>query len=468
MQRRVTAVALLAAAALSVAPGSARAFDPDVLPEPLWWRAAPSLSLAEHPLRALRDPAAFRSDGEWAPLYAGRDGARIERGRRSLELRTPRGPWRGGFELRVRQDVLRGGDAPQWLGTERLRSTLAIVGLARESGPFGAAAAVMRDQGSFGVAAEARAHLGTGGEAWWRWSRVPEAGRMVARWSDAEVIAAGRWIDQRVAWSVALPIGAFALGLGQEALDRRNSGEITSAGDRLEPALAWRASLAEVAVHELGARWTTSVNYGEGRERWRVSRDGTPYAGAAGTVIRQLVALEIAPDGAPIELHAWSGRWSGSARGSVALWPFDPLATLAGTRRLALSSGSLHHRGLSVERTTPSGTGFGGGLALCWLAPRASYESWQATLMGLGRSDEDTGASDLRAALALGARLGAALQWRGMRAGVELVQWVPVRVDRGPSDGPAAGSGGGATGGSRASGNDRGGTMVRVSVRTTE
>ena len=105
------------------------------------------------------------------------------------------------------------------------------------------------------------------------------------------------------------------------------------------------------------------------------------------------------------------------------------------------------------------------GLALSRIAPRAGYESWQATFVGLGRDDPSSGNSGMRGAWLLGARFAASVGLRSVRTRVELVQWLPLAVDREARMETAA-SGGSVTPatGSGAAAGTRGGTVLRFSI----
>src|SRR2546426_12045282 len=74
--------------------------------------------------------------------------------------------------------------------------------------------------------------------------------------------------------------GGLGLAITQESTDR--SGSEAGIGDRLEPALAWRASTIEFWGRELAPGWRVRLEHGEGREAIRASRGGTSYAVAAG------------------------------------------------------------------------------------------------------------------------------------------------------------------------------------------
>jgi hypothetical protein len=182
-----------------------------------------------------------------------------------------------------------------------------------------------------------------------------------------------------------------------------------------------------------------------------------------GPLFNSLASFEARPARLPFAARAWAGRWSSDARASLALWPFDGAGALLGTRRVARSSASLDHGGVSLDYV-PVCHALEGGLALSRLVPRAGYETWQATLFGLGHEDYTSGEAGLREAWLLGTRLATSAAWRGVRARVEAVQWIPVRTTKESAAGAGAPSSGGEA--PRAGPGARGGTVVRVSIES--
>src|SRR5216117_127576 len=75
-----------------------------------------------------------------------------------------------------------------------------------------------------------------------------------------------------------------------------------------------------------------------------------------------------------------------------------------GRSPVARTSAVLEHQGLSVDRDLRGAPGWEAGMAAWILRPRADFQSWQATLLGLGHDDAGSGATSLRSVLALGAR----------------------------------------------------------------
>lgn len=462
MRRAVESVLKLAATAALFATAAVASPEPGLLPEPYWWRDGASVPIARDPL--MRERPGWRIDSEWAPLYAARDGGRFEQARHSLRATSRNGPWRMGAELESRSSIARGFGAETQVGLESPSTRLNAVALARAGRRLEAGGAAFVAEGRPGASLAAAAPVGPALRASLAWSRIPEHGEADVRWQDVVVLADGTWDDQRVAWLLeAAPRPDLAFWLGQDALDRRSVDRGTEGRDRLLPALSWRATHAGLRARGLGVLWQADLHYGEGRQRMEVAHTGTTYAVAAGPVTQSLAALEARFPNRAFRARAWMGRSNGDAQASVALWPFDVAVGLLGTRRIARSELSLAHAGLGVDAT--SRRGLEGGLALSRIAPRAGYESWQATFAGLGRDDASSGVAGIREAWLLGARFAASLGLGSVRTRVELVQWLPLAIrrearavagDAGGSAAPAAGSG-------SASG-ARGGTVLRLSI----
>jgi hypothetical protein len=296
------------------------------------------------------------------------------------------------------------------------------------------------------------------------WSRLPEHGEADVRWQDLVVLADGTWDDQRVAWLLeAAPRPDLAFWLGQDALDRRSVNRGPQGPDQLLPSLSWRATHAGLRARGVGVLWQADVHYGEGRQRMEVAHVGTTYAVAAGPVVQSLATLEARFPNRAFRARAWFGRSSGDAQASLALWPFDAAVGLLGTRRIARSELSLRHGGLGMD--VASRRGLECGLALSRIAPRAGYESWQATFVGLGRDDASSGNAGMRGAWLLGARLAASLGVGAVRARAELVQWLPLAIEREDRTNDAASGGSAPSAGGAGSGaGTRGGTVLRVSI----
>ena len=477
--RRAGAIGFLMGALALGAP--AQAIEPSALPEAIWWRTQPVSSLRLDPLEATlgpgspspkapREPASGVAvvGAEWAPLYRGSDGSRFVQASRTLSVMTPPGVFRAAAELESHYGALRGGDGSWWVGAERPRWSSGVLAVSCQGRRIAAGAALgaSAQQGVTGLALEGRARVAPGWSAGLSWSRWPERALLSVRWKETRVVAAGRWLDQRLHSKVTGSCGGLGLAITQESMDR--SGSEAGMGDRLEPALAWRASTIELWGRELAPGWRVRLEHGEGREAIRASRGGTSYAAAAGPVASTLVTVGRAPTGSRVAFHGWAGRCSGAPQGVLALWPFEELGAISGARRVARTSAVLEHQGLSVDRDLRGAPGWEAGMAAWILRPRADFQSWQATLLGLGHDDAGSGATSLRSVLALGARAAAKLQWGAGAVRLEVIQWVPARIVRSsrPAGSPSSvgtrpvGESGGL--GGKASG----GAIVRFSIES--
>ena len=436
--------------------------EPGLLPEPYWWRDGASVSIARDPM--MRERPGWRIDSEWAPLYSSSDGGRFEQARHSLRATTRTGPWRMGAELESRSSIARGFGAGTHVGLETPATRLNAIALARAGRRLEWGGAAFVAEGRPGASLAAAAPVGPAVRASLAWSRLPEQGEADVRWQDVVVLADGTWDDQRVAWLLeAAPRPDLAFWLGQDALDRRSVNRGPEGRDQLLPSLSWRATHAGLRARGLGVLWQAEAHYGEGRQRMEVAHVGTTYAVAAGPVVQSLATVEARFPNRAFRARAWFGRSSGDAQASLALWPFDVAVGLIGTRRIAHSELSLQHGGLGMD--VASRRGLECGLALSRIAPRAGYESWQATFVGLGRDDASSGDAGMRGAWLLGARLAASLGLGAVRARAELVQWLPLAIER------EARAGGGASGspatpaaGSSSAAGTRGGTVLRFSI----
>lgn len=463
---------LLTLAAVFLPAPAARALEPEALPEFLWWRSEPRASLAERPLAIAAPGGAVRLATEWAPLYSASDGGRFEQTAHRAQARLVHGAWRLATEIETRTSVVRSSTGPTWIGAERPRTGAGSLALARRSRRVDAGASLLVDRASrIGAGLAMSAPLGARARAALGWSRLPASGRAEVRWDDVAVLTQGLWTDQRVSWRVDLtPRPGIAIGIGQQSLDRRPLGGDDASSDRMAPALAWRASEADLAVTAGGVAWRAAFQYGEGRERLSIHRDGTAYALLSGPLRSGLVTLEASPAARPVAARAWMGQWSGDASASLALWPFDGFAALAGARRVAQSTVSLDHRGVCLDWIPRDGA-IEGGIAFADTRPRADYRSWQATVAGMGRDDESAGRAGFHSAQVAGTRIAGSVAVAGIRARLEAIQWLPLRVERmrdasrpdgggDPGAGGEPGTGGGS--GVRA----WGGTVVRVSLET--
>ncbi len=457
----VAGAALFAALVTS---SEALALSPEPLPSGFWWRAGGAVPLDQDPLAMLREPGRASLRSEWAPLYRQPDGARFERARRAWRVTSaaPAAAFAAEFEEGI--SVARGGSGAWWVGADQGLSRRAIVAAGRSLGRLDAALAGGVDAdgdpaGGIGVAARPLPGFRIAGN----WSNRPERGELEVRWDDTHVRAPGRWREQAVKLALAGATSRSEAGVSFESLDRK-----PAAGrgwDSIEPALAWRSVAFHAAASRAGRALRLEFEHGEGRQRFRLRREGAYYGSLAGPITSDLATLT-ARRGA-LAARSWAGRWSGEAMGTIALWPFAELTAVLGSRRYAVSEASLDHWGVAIDRAAPR-SAWEAGLAAWSLRPRAAYQSWQGTVLGLGRDDPSSGETTLHSALLAGVRLAGKAQWGGLATRLELVQWVPVHStrDRRPA-GEVDGDGGsnGAEGPAIARGRGvSGGTIVRLEV----
>ncbi len=442
---------------------------PDPLPEAYWWREVAPRSAAVDPLRAVEGAAGVACEVEWAPIYDGPHASRVRQERVSIRSVSSRAGWLLGAEVAEASGEGGNGEEQWFARVSQPRFTAGTLVVGRSGARAACALALSQVDRRTGLAASARARFSEGITVGWRWSRSPASGRLVARWEDGDVTgnvdASGSWTDQRSSCdlSVALPLRLSAR-LGLDALDRSPSA--SGPGDRAERPLVWsggRASLGGVAP---GGRWTAEAGWGRGYETIRVVRGGAAYARASGPVESRDATVEWRSGSAPLCLHAWSGTWRESARGSVAMWPFDSFLGLVGAQRVAQGAVSLAHRGLRADVGADRGWILDGGVALWRLEPSAEYTSWRASFFGLGREDRTSGESRIRGVTALGLRAAVHVRLGGIRLNLEGVQWIPVHVGRtqaGRGGEPTAGAGGPSSG-SPSSDASAGGEVLRVSL----
>ncbi len=463
------AVAAVLALGLAPGPGWATPLGPEALPSSIWWRERAVTSLASEPLAAFDETRAFSLRSEWAPLYAGPDGARIEQARRSMRVASAPGPWRVGFELLDQGSVARGGESAWWVGAEQPLTSRGIFALARHGRLLELAASLDNRGGGRGLAADGRLHplrgfvLSVGG------SSLAREANLHVRWEDVDVLAAGRWHEDAAHAALEYrSAGGFGLAFERRWIEPDRSSERAPGGDEITPTLRWRTTGARLATRALGATWNAEAQYGEGEQGLRVFRDGGRYLSITGPVSGALVTLAVEPARAPLLLRAFGGGWRGSARGNLALWPFNALGAASGSFRVARSTAALDHWGVSLERPAHAGAGVDGGLALWSLAPRATYESWQGSWLALVRSDRSAGETPLRSVLALGGRLAAGFTLSGVLCRLEAVQWVPVRAVRAPgAAGASVALEPGASTGLGSHAKESGGTILRLSLEPT-
>lgn len=457
---RSLALGLSLAAALG-APVTAGAW-PDAALAPLLWRTRPP-ALAGDPLAMIDAPRDWSATMTWAPLYAGPHDAAVESDTRRVEVRGVRGAWRGAVALDDEWTITRAGVEPWSAGLERSSGTRATVAVGCTGTRVAWAVGTSAVDGRGGLGATARLALSPLVTTSIACARSPGAGRGDVRWDDVSVTAPGRWTDQALRWALALKGRRGALELGGAALDRAPVGE--GDADRLDPALTRREGYALADWRGSGCSWFATASIGAGREGVALSRADVPYARISGPEHDRLVALACDLPGRWPQLRGWLGRSRASARGALALWPFDVAAGMAGTRAVAESQLDLAAAGLAIERAPRTDAGTEGGVALAWLEPRADYASWRASISGLGHDDPGAGSLPIRHVLLAGGRVAGRVLFGRTVVGVEVAQWVPVRVVRTHAAGVAGGPGAaGGAGGNAAATRERGGTMLRLSV----
>ena len=443
--------------------GSAAA--PSFVTETIAWGGARALPLEIAPLAALASPA-LQLSTEWAPLYRGKDGARFEQARQQARFATSWRAWRAAAELSSEASTFRGGQtewgfdagaAPAHRGAVALGATSARAAMA--------ASATVSPEGRAGFALETRADVAPGWSAMLGASDVPREGRLDVRWEDEAITSSGRWDERHARASIEAAGRAGRLAATLEAFDRIPA--LGRATDGFEPRLAWRdASMA--ASRAVGrAVLSAELRHGEGRQRLVVSRHGTAYAVAAGPLREDVAIAGAGPRSGRWQARAWMGRNRDEASGSLALWPFDGLAAVAGTRYAARTDIDLRHAGVALDGRHAEHRGWDGGLALWVVDPRGRYETWRGTLFALGRDDysgDDWGAA--RTWLA-GVRVARTQDIASLRLRAELVQWAPAYIERdhGAATAGSSGSSGGpapTTGGDHA--RTWGGTVVRMAL----
>src|SRR5438093_5431654 len=365
-------------------PGVSHAAGPEAVPQELWWEARAATPLGETPLELARDGARLVFESTWWPLYRDSHGTRIEGARNTMRVATAPGRWRAGMELLEDRRWFEGQGTSFTLGARQLPDRRGTFAAAFVDARAAAAAAVsLREDGPPGISAEARLRLIPGWEAEWRAAAVPERGTLAVSWKDEDVDARSSWSDRVLEWRLRGVASRAAIDLGLMSMDRLP--ERGAERDRAEPTLSWRGEHASGSIEVLGTRLTAEGWHGAGRQSTSITCNGARYAHAAGPVSQAGAALALRPLGSTLESRAWLGRWSGYAAAGLALWPFESATAVLGTRRIAQSEVELRHAGVTLERRVDRKAGVGGGVALWWVEPRASYRTWQATLLGVGR-----------------------------------------------------------------------------------
>ena len=462
-------LALLALLGVSPARGAA---GPGALPEAYWWRRSLSLSLATDPLQALAVPEGIASAIEWAPIYDGPHASRVRQTLATMRVVAQAGAWRYGAEVEQGSALGAGGEA-EWNARLAVPSaTTGALGVERTGRRSAYAAAASFWDGHVGGAFSARVRAAPGVEGAVSWSRRTAGGSLFARWDDngfaGIVDASGTWTEERARGVVSLKLaGSVVASIREETFDRTPQPSETR--EWLGRRLLWRAEGISVLGRNRMGRWFADYTSGHGWEGLRVDRNGALYARADAPIRSRDLTIEWDPAGVPLRLRTWSGAWSQKARGNVAMWPFDPLLGLVGTHRVAHAEASLAHRGFSIDRGGAADRFLDGGAALWRLEPRADYSSWRATFFGIGREDETSNESNVRAITLLGLRAALLVRAGGTRIRIEGIQWLPVRIEReGETGGGSGGSGGGGVfGPSDSGGSSTGGSVVRVSITSS-
>ena len=450
---------LSASAASLAAPGS-------FVWRTLAWRNQATLTLRESPLGALADDRPLVLASEWAPLYHGADGTRVEQARQLARFTAPAGPLRLGAELTQEAGTFRGGQSSWGIdaaGTPLRDGSLGLAWL-RPAGAMAIGASVS-PEGRLSFAFEGGAAVARTWRSTLAISDVPQAGSLDARYEDQTVAARGVWSERRAAMGLTGPLGGGELKLTLESLDHLPRPSLAGRDD-LASRLAWRETRLEYATEVRGIRIAAELGQGAGRQRIEVRRNGAPYAVAAGPVREQAFVVRLGPAKARWTARAFAGATHASASGSLALWPFDGLAAVTGTRLAVRTTLDLRHRGLALDSAPAPQRGWDAGVAAWVLEPHGDYETWRGTLFGLGRDDDRRAAFTLDRTLLAGVRVARTQPLAGVRLRIEIVQWIPLAWSRTAVAAPAPESPAPVTGTSESPARERawGGTLVRLSL----
>ena len=164
-------------------------------------------------------------------------------------------------------------------------------------------------------------------------------------------------------------------------------------------------------------------------------------------------------------VRMWAGENRASAAGALALWPFDGVAAAIGTRLAANGSFEMRHCGAALNGGPANKRGWDGGVALWALEPVGRYESWRATLFGLGRDDNQVREVPSKRTLLAGIRVAYTMPVGKRTPRVEVVQWAPLSwPTTSQSVSAAAADPSATTSATLASGRTWGGTILRVSI----
>jgi hypothetical protein len=367
----IAAGALLASASAAscfaqAVPVGATAFGsaaaPSFVTETIVWNGARALPLETSPLALLGRPAAAFTS-EWAPLYRGADGTRLEQAHQDVRVAARFGAWWAGADLASESSAFRSGQtrgASQWgfdAGAAPAQRGAVAAGIVQTRGAAAIATSLAAD-GRVGLAVEGRAMLAPAWSALVRASATPRDGALDVRWQDEAIESSGRWDEQRALARIEASAAATSIAATLEAFDRVPV-RARARADGFEPHLTCRgATLAmsrAIGAVEVGAE----LRHGEGRQRIDVSRAGVPYAVAAGPVREDVAIVSAGPRTGRWSARAWTGRSHDVASGSLALWPFDGIAAVAGTRYAAHTDLELRHAGVSIDGRVTEHPGLG-------------------------------------------------------------------------------------------------------------
>jgi hypothetical protein len=481
----VLLAALAAPCAAQLLPLSSSSAAPAAPGSFMWrtlaWQDVAPATLSESPLRALQSARGATFAGEWAPLYRGRDGTRVEQLRQLARFAKTAGPLGLGVELTRESGTFRRGVSRWDVNSAGDVLQDGSVGLAwsRSAGAVALAGSFSRDERA-GVAFEGEAFPAPGWRVALTASDIPQTGSLDMRWEDQAVAARGTWGERHAAVELAAPAGPGALRLAFESLDHVPRPSPYEPDD-LASRLAWRTERSEYVIDLRRLRVAAEFAHGAGRQRVEVRRGGVAYAVAAGPLSENAVALRIGPAHARWWARGWAGASRASAAGSLALWVFDANAAATGARLAARSAIEIRHAGVSLDGARAQNRGWDGGVAAWALDPEGDYEMWRGLVFGLGRAGDRWRPLEPGRLLLAGVRIARSQPVFGRTLRIEVVQWAPLA--RQPSRSVAPGAAWVAPSASPAvqagppvspqaspfpqpvpQGRDWGGTIVRVSI----
>jgi hypothetical protein len=409
------------------APMLGAAGQPSFVSETIGWSTAATRSLADSPLSSLRVRPAWGIGSEWAPLYRGHDGARLEQARQTAQFTTPAGALVVAADLRHETGTMRGGGDDWGIGVSGPVLRTGTVAVAMHASRYAlAVAGTAADDGRPGVGIESQVRVA-------RWSfgaqasDLPRSGDFDARWEDYAVAAHGSWRDRGVAMRTDGALGAEHIAASVEWFERTPLRD-PSQFDAFQPRVDYRSARA-LWTHVF-RRASVSAGYrrSDGDQRLVVARRDQPYLVVAGPVGEDAATIALAPRHERWEVRAWLGRSHDVASGSLALWPFDAVAAVAGTRYIAHSDLLLRHAGLALDGRPVPDQGWDGGAALWVLEPTGGYTAWRGTVYGLGHDGATGKALDWPRTFLAGLRVARTQALGRLRMRIEAVQWVPLPV----------------------------------------